>query len=133
MRKPEGLVSLLVFVLMEEKPRYGYELLKKMEEISGGYWKPGQGTVYGALERLEEENLIEEVEYEPEEEEANGRQYYGLTEKGESKLEENRKKCEENFNPKDRILGLIYVYRFLAGESDFEKLLYKIEGEFFTS
>lgn len=132
MRKPEGLVSLLVFVLMDEKPRYGYELLKKMEEISGGYWQPGQGTVYGALDRLEEDGLIEEVDYSSEEEEGVNRQYYGLTGKGEEKLEEYRKECEENINPRDRILGLIYVYRFLTVEADFEKLLAKIEEEFFT-
>lgn len=133
MRKPESLISLLIFVLMEDKPRYGYELLKEMEEISGGYWQPGQGTVYGALERLEGNDLIEEVEYEPEEDEGNSRQYYGLTEKGRGRLEKCRKKYEESFNPRDRVLGLLYVYRFLAGEDEFERLIEKIKGEFLAS
>ena len=129
MRRPEGLVGLLIFNLIDEKPRYGYEIIKKLEEISGGYWQPGQGTVYGALERLDDEGLIEEVDYETGDGD-NSRQYYGLTGRGRDRLKEYRKECAERINPKERILGLIYVYRFLSGEGEFEKLLTKIEREF---
>ncbi|MBS3737015.1 PadR family transcriptional regulator [Candidatus Bipolaricaulota bacterium] len=129
MRNPEGFMSLLLLSFVEEKPRYGYELIKEIEKESGGYWQPGQGTIYGALERLDDEGFLEEVEVE--ESENNNRQYYGMTEKGEEKLDELKNKCADEIKPEDRILGLMYIYRFLAGEDKFEYLLEAIEEEFF--
>ena len=131
MRKPEGFMSLLLFTLMEDEPQYGYELIKRIEEETRGYWEPGQGTVYGALERLAGEGMIEEVEIEEETGESN-RQYYGLTEKGRERLDKLRDKCEEEIKPEERILGLMYIYRFLAGKKKFESLLEEIEEEFMT-
>lgn len=115
---------------MEDQPRYGYELIKEIEDQSGGYWEPGQGTIYGALERLEEEGVIEEVDAH-EESEDNNRQYYGLTEAGREELEGLRDKCEEEINPEERILGLMYIYKFLIGKDQFGLLLDEIEEEFF--
>ncbi len=131
MRKPEGLMSLLLFTFMEDQPRYGYEIIKEIEEKSRGYWEPGQGTVYGALERLEEEGMIEEVEVDEAAGE-NTRQYYGLTEEGREELVELRQKCEEELKPEERVLGLMYIYRFLAGQDKFESLLDEIEEEFLS-
>ena len=130
MHKPEGLVGLLIFSLIEERPRYGYEILKQLKSISGGYWEPGQGTVYGTLERLEGDGLIEEVEYRENGREERDRQYYGLTELGEERLAKYRSEYREKINPGDRILGLLHVYKFLAGENEFDKLMEKIEKEF---
>lgn len=130
MRNPQKFLKLLLFSLMENQPRYGYELIKEIENRSGGYWQPGQGTVYGALERLEEEEVIEEVDFQAESEESN-RQYYGLTEAGREELERLKDKCEEEVSPEDRILGLMYIYRFLAGTDKFDLLLDEIQEEFF--
>jgi len=130
LRRPDGLVGMLIFELMDKKPRYGYELLRKFDELSGGYWQPGQGTVYGALERLEECGLIEKVDNEEGEDSESNRQYYGLTEAGRKELEERKQFCDEKIKPIDRILGLIYVYRFLAEDEDFEELITKIDREF---
>jgi len=130
LHRPKGLIDAIIFVLMEEKPRYGYEIIKKVEEISGGHWQPGQGTVYGALDRMEDDGLIESVEFE-EEKEGETRQYFCLTDQGREKLEEvRRKKEEEDFRPAERILGLLHVFRFLAGEDDFIDLLSRMEKEF---
>ncbi len=130
MRNTKGFLKLLLFSLMEDQPRYGYDLIKEIEDRSMGYWQPGQGTVYGALERLEEEGLIEEVDL-VEEGGDNNRQYYGLTEAGRAELERLRDRCEEKMNPEGRILGLMYIYRFLAGKEKFEVLLNEIGEEFF--
>ena len=129
MRHKHGFLKLLLFTLMEDQPRYGYDLLKEIEEKSGGYWQPGQGTIYGALERLEGEGLLEEVE--TDDSEGNNRQYYGLTEDGRKELSELKEKCEEEIKPEERILGLMYIYRFLAGKDRFELLLEEIDKEFF--
>lgn len=130
MRNPEGFMSLLLLSFIEEKPRYGYELIKEIEEKSGDYWQPGQGTIYGALERLDEEGLLEEVDNQKGED--NNRQYYGLTEEGREELDELRKRCRKDIKPEERILGLMYIYRYLGGEEEFESLLDEIEEEFFV-
>ena len=130
MRKSEGFMDLLLFELMEEKPRYGYEIIKEIEEKSGEYWEPGQGTVYGALERLDQEGMIEEVE--PEDVSGNNnRNYYGLTDKGKEELNNLLDHCEEEIKPEERVLGLMYIYRFVAGEEKFEVLLKEMKNEFF--
>jgi DNA-binding PadR family transcriptional regulator len=130
LRNPEGFMSLLLLSFIEERPRYGYELIKEIEDKSGGYWKPGQGTIYGALERLDEEGLLEEVDNQEGEE--NNRQYYGLTEEGQEELDELRNRCQKDIKPEERILGLMYIYRYLGGEEEFESLLTEIEEEFFV-
>ncbi|MBS3735620.1 MAG: PadR family transcriptional regulator [Candidatus Bipolaricaulota bacterium] len=130
LRKTHGFLKFLLFSLMEDQPRYGYELIQKIEDESEGYLQPGQGTVYGALERLEGEGWIEEVDLD-EDDEDSSRQYYGLTGEGREELERLRGKCEEEINPVDQILGLMYIYRFLAGKEEFEVLLEEIGEEFF--
>jgi DNA-binding PadR family transcriptional regulator len=50
---PKGLIAYLVLELLEEKPRYGYEILKEIREISGGHWEPSYGSVYPILYKFE--------------------------------------------------------------------------------
>jgi DNA-binding PadR family transcriptional regulator len=47
-------LQLLVLKLLEEKPRYGYEIIKELEERSKGFYVPSPGMVYPALTYLEE-------------------------------------------------------------------------------
>lgn len=49
-----GGLQLLILALLKEKPRYGYEIIKALEERSGGYYAPSPGMVYPALTYLEE-------------------------------------------------------------------------------
>jgi len=124
MQRPEGLTSVIVLMLLEEEPSYGYEIMKKIEEISGGYWCPGQGTVYGTIDRLEKQGYIEPVD--PEEEVVEDRNYFGVTEQGKEKIEQGKRTMEEEANPIERVLGLLHVYRYFCNE-DFSKVLHAIE------
>src|ERR1700679_2081736 len=47
-------LQLLILALLEEKPRHGYELIKELEERSGGFYSPSPGVIYPALTYLEE-------------------------------------------------------------------------------
>jgi DNA-binding PadR family transcriptional regulator len=47
-------LQLLLLSLLAEKPSYGYELIKALEERSSGYYSPSPGMVYPALTYLEE-------------------------------------------------------------------------------
>src|SRR5947207_13193071 len=47
-------LQLVILALLEEKPRHGYEVIKALEERSGGFYSPSPGMVYPALTYLEE-------------------------------------------------------------------------------
>jgi DNA-binding PadR family transcriptional regulator len=49
-----GDLQLLVLKLLDEKSRYGYEIIKELEERSKGFYVPSPGMVYPALTYLEE-------------------------------------------------------------------------------
>ncbi len=49
--------ALLVLVSLLEGPRHGYAITKDIERVTGR--RPGPGTLYGAISRLEEAGLIE--------------------------------------------------------------------------
>jgi DNA-binding PadR family transcriptional regulator len=53
-RLASGDLQLLLLALLAEKPSHGYELIKAIEQRSGGFYAPSPGMVYPALTWLEE-------------------------------------------------------------------------------
>jgi DNA-binding PadR family transcriptional regulator len=49
-----GDLQLLILKLLDEKSRYGYEIIKELDERSKGFYIPSPGMVYPALTYLEE-------------------------------------------------------------------------------
>jgi DNA-binding PadR family transcriptional regulator len=49
-----GDLQLLILKLLDEKSRYGYEIIKELDERSKGLYVPSPGMVYPALTYLEE-------------------------------------------------------------------------------
>jgi DNA-binding PadR family transcriptional regulator len=47
-------LQLIILVLLSEKPRHGYEIIKAIEEHCSGIYTPSPGVVYPALTFLEE-------------------------------------------------------------------------------
>src|SRR5438477_2910180 len=47
-------LQLVILALLAEKPSHGYEIIKALEERSGGFYAPSPGMVYPALTYLEE-------------------------------------------------------------------------------
>lgn len=47
-----------ILLLLEEEPRHGYELIGEITERSQGAWNPSPGSVYPALQALEDEGLV---------------------------------------------------------------------------
>ncbi|NNC47190.1 MAG: PadR family transcriptional regulator [Sphingomonas sp.] len=56
-----GELRLVILHLLSNKPRHGYDLIREIEEMTGGGYSPSPGTVYPTLQLLEEMDLIEEV------------------------------------------------------------------------
>lgn len=121
---PKGVISYLVLELLEEKPRYGYEILKEITEISGGHWEPSYGSVYPILYKFEEEGWAERIEREDEPD----RKYFELTDAGREKLERKREEIATMGREfADVILGFYHVYVALATDERFS--LPPVEGE----
>jgi DNA-binding PadR family transcriptional regulator len=57
--KDRGLLALYVLHSLDREPKSGYDLLKEIDEKTGGLWVPSKGTLYPVLKQLEEENLIQ--------------------------------------------------------------------------
>ena len=74
-RMGRGDVRAAVLSLLAEKPMHGYQIIREIEERSGGSWKPSAGSVYPTLQLLADEGLITA-------EESNGRKTYALTDEG---------------------------------------------------
>jgi DNA-binding PadR family transcriptional regulator len=77
-----GHLRLVILQLIAEKPSYGYEIMKAIEErLSGGY-APSPGVVYPTLTLLEEEELaVSSAE--------GNKKLYAATERGKEYLKAN--------------------------------------------
>jgi len=75
----QGEVRLALLSLLEDEPGHGYELMKRLEERSGGLYQASAGTVYPVLQQLEDEGLVKAEEVE-------GKKVYHLTEAGREEL-----------------------------------------------
>jgi DNA-binding PadR family transcriptional regulator len=47
-----------VLLLLAEEPRNGYQLMQELEHRSGGAWRPSAGSIYPAIQQLEDEGLV---------------------------------------------------------------------------
>jgi PadR family transcriptional regulator PadR len=82
-----GAVSLWLLILLSERPMYGYEIIRELEKRFSGYWKPKTGTIYPALEKLEQDKLVtSQREFR---EEGPDRKHYALAKKGQAKLSQS--------------------------------------------
>jgi PadR family transcriptional regulator PadR len=82
-----GAVSLWLLILLSERPMYGYEIIRELEKRFSGYWKPKTGTIYPAVEKLEQDKLVtSQREFR---EEGPDRKHYALAKKGEGKLSQS--------------------------------------------
>jgi DNA-binding PadR family transcriptional regulator len=78
-RMGKGDVRAAVISLLAEQPMHGYQIIREIEERSGGSWKPSAGSVYPTLQLLADEGVISA-------EESNGRKTYSLTEAGRAQV-----------------------------------------------
>jgi DNA-binding PadR family transcriptional regulator len=60
----QGELRLALLALIRDEPRHGYELIKAIEELTGGEYAPSPGAVYPTLQMLEDEGVIAEAEAE---------------------------------------------------------------------
>ena len=79
----QGDLRLLALALIAEQPRHGYEIIKVLEDKTGGWYAPSPGIVYPTLTYLEEAGYVTA--------QADGaKRLYTITAEGRAYLEENR-------------------------------------------
>jgi DNA-binding PadR family transcriptional regulator len=84
-----GELRLVLLTLIAEQPRHGYDLIRAIEEMTGGQYAPSPGIVYPTLTMLQDMGLVEEAAGE------GARKPFQITEAGTAHLEENKEEAEE--------------------------------------
>lgn len=82
-RARRGDVRAGIIALLHEEPRNGYQIIQELGQRSGGAWRPSPGSVYPALQQLEDEGLVRA-------EETDGKRTFTLTDAGRAYVESHR-------------------------------------------
>jgi DNA-binding PadR family transcriptional regulator len=83
-----GELRLVLLLLMQAEPRHGYDLIRDIEERSGGSYAPSPGIVYPTLTMLEEIGHIAATQSE------GAKRLYAITVEGRAYLDERRAEAE---------------------------------------
>lgn len=80
----KGSIDILLLSLIEKEDLYGYEIARRLNEISKDLYSMGEGTLYPALQRLEKHHCIEA--YWGDSDTGGRRKYYRITDGGKKEL-----------------------------------------------
>src|SRR6266446_1622678 len=91
-------LQLVILALLAEHSAHGYELIKTIEERSGGFYTPSPGVIYPALTYLSDIGHASV-------EQAGTRKLYSITDEGKSHLASNRASVDAILDTLSRIGG----------------------------
>jgi DNA-binding PadR family transcriptional regulator len=57
-RMARGDIRRAILSALQEGPSHGYGVMRRLEEMSGGLWRPSPGSVYPHLQMLEDEGMV---------------------------------------------------------------------------
>ncbi|MEC1646489.1 PadR family transcriptional regulator [Bacillus halotolerans] len=98
----KGSTVILVLTLLDERPMYGYELVKEMGSRNDNELQMKEGTWYPSLHKLERQGYISS--YWEKQEKGPDRKYYRITEDGREILAERTKEWSMFSAMMDRML-----------------------------
>src|SRR5438034_995425 len=87
-----GDLKFALLELLQERPMHGYEMMKALEEKSGGFYAPSPGSIYPTLQMLEDRGFVTSNNVE-------GKKIYTITDSGRTMLAERQKNDEEFTGP----------------------------------
>jgi DNA-binding PadR family transcriptional regulator len=85
-RARRGDVRTAVLAVLGDEPLHGYDVIRELEQRSGGAWSPSPGSIYPTLQLLEDEGLVTAQEQD-------GKRVYSLTEGGRAELKERQERA----------------------------------------
>jgi DNA-binding PadR family transcriptional regulator len=104
-----GELRLVLLKLIADEPRHGYDLIRAIEELTGGEYAPSPGIVYPTLTLLQDMGFIVEVP------DADGpRKSFAATDEGRAHLAENESEVDELI---ERLSGMAPDPRHEAGSA----------------
>jgi DNA-binding PadR family transcriptional regulator len=83
-----GELRLVLLKLIADEPRHGYDLIRAIEELTGGEYAPSPGVVYPTLTLLQDMGLIEEAAVE------GPRKPFQVTKEGQKHLKERAEEVD---------------------------------------
>ncbi len=126
-----GVIKYIILDYLKDKPSYGYEIIRALEERFHSFYIPSPGTVYPTLQMLEEMGYVTGAEQD-------GKKVYTVTEEGHHFLDEQKEFKEKIksqmkswWNPENtddiretmrEFERLAYLLRDKARTADTEKL-----------
>ena len=78
-----GELRLVLLKLISDQPRHGYDLIRQIEELTGGAYAPSPGVIYPTLTLLDEMGLIGAADSD------GARKLFAITDLGRAELEAN--------------------------------------------
>jgi DNA-binding PadR family transcriptional regulator len=78
-----GELRLVLLKLIADEPRHGYDLIRRIEELTGGAYAPSPGVVYPTITLLDEMGMIAEQQSE------GAKKRFAATDDGRTHLAEN--------------------------------------------
>src|ERR1700677_3263903 len=107
-----GDLQLIILLLLRERPRHGYEVIKALEEQSCGIYTPSPGMVYPALTYLDEVGFATASS-------EGSKKLYSLTDEGKAHLSENGEAAGEVWQYLARVgRKLAHIQRQIAEDED---------------
>lgn len=127
-------LRLVLLKLIADQPRHGYDLIREIEELTGGAYAPSPGVVYPTITLLDDMGLIEEQKTE------GAKKLFATTEAGRQHLAERAEEVAALFARLTELgsarrradsasvkramgnLGLVLMHRFGRGDVDTDTL-----------
>ncbi len=100
-----GNVITIILGCLVENDKYGYEILKEIEDRSTGQYTLKQATLYNQLKRLEKQGLVSSYDGDPDDTGGGQRRYYSLTQAGRDYLLKERSEYEYSRTILDKLVS----------------------------
>ncbi|HWE65317.1 MAG TPA: PadR family transcriptional regulator [Acidimicrobiales bacterium] len=108
-RMRRGDIRKAILSALHDHPAHGYEVMRHLEEMSGGLWRPSPGSVYPHLQMLEDEGMVQSDQHE-------GTRTFQLTDEGIAEAAKDTQfPWQSGQGGDDEILGLRQAVSQLMG------------------
>ncbi len=100
-----GNVTTIILGCLFSEDRYGYDILKEIEDRSNGQYALKQATLYNQLKRLEKQGLVSSYDGAPDDTGGGKRRYYALTPEGKNYLLKEKSEYEYSRTILDKLVS----------------------------
>ena len=100
-----GNVTTIILGCLLSADKYGYEILKEIEDKSNSQYVLKQATLYNQLKRLEKQGLVSSYDGDPDDTGGGKRRYYTLTKEGRAYLTKEKSEYEYSRTILDKLVS----------------------------